>query len=398
MSYLPREIIHLIIDPFRDDPHTLAQCSTVCRSWAPRSRALLFQNITVDWETSSARHRIISLQKHLSRNHDLAHLIRSFEVQNLRWKSTSKLAHSTLRALGQIFRLLHQVRQLSLQDVRWFCFPRHLKLAFSELLKRPSVEELHLVKFVISNQSTLLSFITCPPKLKTLHLKDVAVTDLQRDAQPSRTIFRRIYLAITCQLNDDINSTACLIEDARYDGGLEQLHYANRSDLFPIVGCLLQPEFSRRLRMTRSLDILAQTPPELVRRLLNIMSSSLEHLKISSDIHYSETDLAGGEVHLKNLPCLKTLELSRWMPLSGIIRVLSDLGPSSHPLEKIRLSHRQGDNGWGIVDDCLTQYALGNLRCVELVFHDTWFHGETELTSDQFPKLRDRGILVICRT
>ncbi|KAF8071636.1 hypothetical protein FPV67DRAFT_1482109 [Lyophyllum atratum] len=394
MSYIPQEIIHLIIDPFRGDLHTLARCSTVCRSWSHRCRALLFQNVTINCESPAAEYQIISLHKCLSRNHDLADLIRSFEVQHFRWMSTSDLADSTLQVLGKILQSLHHVQQLSLRGVRWYSFPHHLQLAFSGLLKCPSVEELYLEQFVVSNQLTLLSFITCLPNLKALHLKDIAV----RDVQPRPTMLRWIYLAITRQLNNDIDSRTCLIQDARHEGCLERLHIANRGDLFPIADCLLHPEFSHRLRTIHSLDIFDRTRPELVKRLLKITSSSLEHLKISSsDRYWSETDLAGAEVYLKNLPCLRTLELSKRMPLCGIVRVLSDLGSSTHPLEKIRLSHGHRHGGWGIVDDCLTQSALGSLRRVELVLHGTWLNHGIEVTS-KLPKLRARGVLVICRT
>lgn len=81
MSYVPQELVDMVIDNLWDDVDSLAQCSLVCRAWVPSTHLHLFRSITLPLnekekivELSNVFKFANGLPGHLSFAHDVKEL------------------------------------------------------------------------------------------------------------------------------------------------------------------------------------------------------------------------------------------------------------------------------------------------------------------------------------
>ncbi|KII84520.1 hypothetical protein PLICRDRAFT_57498 [Plicaturopsis crispa FD-325 SS-3] len=179
MSRLPSELCDIVIGYLWDDPHALASCGAVCRSWIPASRHLLFsdQNPRVPALYSSRPSTVTESNAAVfSALLDSPHCSFKSTLSFLRFASTKRKAAfprsspfhaarsillklSTLRSLRRLDILFDDFSDISDED--WQGLTSSISLQLRDL-------RLHLVSF--ANLDQMLGLISAYPALQVLCL------------------------------------------------------------------------------------------------------------------------------------------------------------------------------------------------------------------------------------
>lgn len=171
-SQVPPELIDQIIDNIRSDERTLAACALVAKSWLPRSRYYLFQNVKLDKSNMESFISILSAP-----HRTIAPYTRHLELNVSGILGDKMWAVKAARRL----RALAAVRSLSLRGVT------NLKGFGGQVQKHliralPAIEDLEIRYSHLKAFDQLANMVYHCPKLSSLSLHEVEWDDASTDA------------------------------------------------------------------------------------------------------------------------------------------------------------------------------------------------------------------------
>jgi hypothetical protein len=161
-SFLPPEILDLIIDHLHDEPTALKPCCVVSKSWVPRTRRHLFERVEFDGRESSIRSwiKVFPDPSNSPAHHTLSLSIRNSDVVT----SASPDAHAWIRSFDHLVKL--QVDTLGI-DAGRASLVQFYRLS-------PVLRSLYLFNYLIP-LSEVFDLVCSFPLLEDLSLPSVPV-------------------------------------------------------------------------------------------------------------------------------------------------------------------------------------------------------------------------------